>query len=442
MAACCPRRRPSFSARLQRSKRSIDSVGTDTRSPRHGRACCLVRGHDRHLFGDITDTLLVGQVDFGDLVSCEEDAVLAIGGERSDGDTLAPEGLQHLPVPCFEADVVFGCRDRANNLTLVIFDLRKTLRHRTRARPVATGRHVLIERLMWPIVIVDRPPGIEGALHLAEIAEAFECKDLGLERAVETLVLAAALRMIRPAVQNTDAKLEQPNAKSGPALSRRVTPWSAVVDEESLRQPVTTERPLQSALHGAALLVGAGLKTQVIARMIVEHGQWMAAAAVAQLHPALEVHLPEQVRRRLFKALLRRRSTHRGNDATIPVQDLVHRRECRRFHPLTFQAAGDLARPPGRMSITDRKNQSLNSPIRSRWVRVGTPRAIRKLPIGFPTAQPLVTSVRMYPEPPAQLPPVRSLLHRQPNKLTPLIHDRHLAPRHGWPSLTAESMPS
>jgi hypothetical protein len=45
---------------------------------RHGRACCLVRGHDRHLFGDITDTLLVGQVDFGNLVSCEEDAVLAI----------------------------------------------------------------------------------------------------------------------------------------------------------------------------------------------------------------------------------------------------------------------------------------------------------------------------------------------------------------------------
>src|SRR5262245_66629856 len=94
------------------------------------------------------------------------------------------------------------------------------------------------------------------------------------------------------------------------------------------------------------------------------------------------------------------------------------------------------------MSITDRKDQSLNSPIRSDWDRVGTPRAIRKLPIGFPTAQPLVTSVRVYPEPTTQLAPVRSLLHCQPNKLSPLIHDRHLAPRHGWPSLAAEPMPS
>src|SRR5262249_23257368 len=195
----------------------------------------------------------------------------------------------------------------------------RALRNRTNARPIGTGRHALIERLMRPILIVDRAPGIEGALHLVEIAEALECKDLGIKRAVETLVLAAALRMIGPAVQNTDAKLEQPNAKSGPALSRRVTPRSAVVDEEGLRQPVTTERQLQSALHGAAPLVGAGLKTQVIARMIVEHGQGMTAASVAQFDPALEVHLPEQVRRRLLKALMRRRSTYRSNDATIPA---------------------------------------------------------------------------------------------------------------------------
>jgi hypothetical protein len=53
--------------------------------------------------------------------------------------------------------------------------------------------------------------------------------------------------------------------------------------------------------------------------MIVEHSQGMTAASIVQLHPALEVHLPEQVRRRLLKALLRRGSTYRGNDATIPA---------------------------------------------------------------------------------------------------------------------------
>src|SRR5947208_13669673 len=86
-----------------------------------GRDKCLVRGHDRLLFGDITDTLLIGQVDFGNLVSGEEDAVLAVCRERSDGDALATEGLRHLPVPCFEADVVLGCGDRANDLTLIVF---------------------------------------------------------------------------------------------------------------------------------------------------------------------------------------------------------------------------------------------------------------------------------------------------------------------------------
>jgi len=56
-------------------------------------------------------------------------------------------------------------------------------------------------------------------LHLGEIAEPLEGKDLGLERAVEALVLAAALRMIGPAVEDSDAELEQPYAKPGPALT-------------------------------------------------------------------------------------------------------------------------------------------------------------------------------------------------------------------------------
>jgi hypothetical protein len=48
------------------------------------RVKCLARGHDRHLFGDITDTLVVGQVDICDLIGAEEDAELTLGCERSD----------------------------------------------------------------------------------------------------------------------------------------------------------------------------------------------------------------------------------------------------------------------------------------------------------------------------------------------------------------------
>ena len=52
------------------------------------RVKCLVRGHGRHLFGDITDTF-AGQVNVSDPVGAEEDAVLAVGGQRPDGDALA-----------------------------------------------------------------------------------------------------------------------------------------------------------------------------------------------------------------------------------------------------------------------------------------------------------------------------------------------------------------
>src|ERR1700704_276219 len=74
---------------------------------RHARPCCLARGHDRHLFGDITDTFWAGQVDTRDLVGAEEDAVCAVGCQGPNGNALATEGTRHNPGPPFEADVVF-----------------------------------------------------------------------------------------------------------------------------------------------------------------------------------------------------------------------------------------------------------------------------------------------------------------------------------------------
>src|SRR5215510_9202943 len=110
--------------------------------------------------------------------------------------------------------------------------------------------------------------------------------------------------MIGPTVQNSDAELEQPHAETGPTLSGRTSPRTAVVDKEGLRQAIAAKRQLQASLHGAALLVGTRLQTQVIARMIVQHCQRMAAASIGKRYPTLEVHLPKQVRRRLLEALV------------------------------------------------------------------------------------------------------------------------------------------
>src|SRR5262245_35234698 len=119
-------------------------------------------------------------------------------------------------------------------------------------------------------------------------------------------------------------------------------------------------------------------------------------------------------------------------------------RPFRRRISCTVDTAGDSSPPRSKQRAILRapqagwasrtaRNLCLSRPSRPRRACVGTPRAIGELPIGFPAAQPLVTGVRVDPEPPAQLAPVHPLLHCQPNKLTPLIHDRHLAPRHGWP---------
>jgi hypothetical protein len=89
-----------------------------------GRDECLAWGHDRHLFGDITDTLVLGQVDICDFVGTEEDAVLTVGLTRSDGELFTTEGFWNLPKVPLEAHVSFGGADTADNLAVIVFDLR------------------------------------------------------------------------------------------------------------------------------------------------------------------------------------------------------------------------------------------------------------------------------------------------------------------------------
>src|SRR5689334_9716145 len=106
---CLGRDWPLSSQSNPRSVRHV-SVKSPHKLSCHPRACCLVRGHDRHPFGDITDTFLIGQVDCCDLVSSKEDAEPTICCQRSDSDAFAMERAWNKPEPPFEADVVFGGR--------------------------------------------------------------------------------------------------------------------------------------------------------------------------------------------------------------------------------------------------------------------------------------------------------------------------------------------
>jgi hypothetical protein len=202
------------------------------------------------------------------------------------------------------------------------------------------------------------------------------------------------------------------------------------------------KRRLQARTYRLALFVAVGAQTHRIARMIVHDRQGMAGRSIRQRHPALEVHLPQQVRRRLLKPLPGlSRLAAQGIDPAVATQDRVHRRAGRTSLSVPLQTTHDLAGAPRRMRIAHRKHPRLDRRRAAPGARMRTARAIRKwLAPRRPTAQPFIAGLRADPEPPTQLAPVHTFLHRQPNKLTSLVHDRHLSPRHGRPSFEADSM--
>src|SRR5581483_10917313 len=84
------------------------------------------------------------------------------------------------------------------------------------------------------------------------------------------------------------------------------------------------------------------------------------------------------------------------------------------------------------MRLADANNPCFGGRITVIGAAMRPPRSVRQRSIaGQRAAQPLVTNIRTDPETPAQLPPIDALTHRQPDKLTTLIHYRHLSPWHG-----------
>src|SRR4029078_4405651 len=164
-----------------------------------GRDKCLYRRHRRHLFGDMTDALRLGQVYGRNLMGGEEDAIMAVAVARSYCDGLPSEGCRDFPRSAFEQNVVLGGGYRAHDLMLAVFDVRQVVRHCARTWTIALGRHGKVQGLVRPLKVVDLAPGIERALYLVEFVKAFECKQLIGQCAMKALVLASALRVIWPA---------------------------------------------------------------------------------------------------------------------------------------------------------------------------------------------------------------------------------------------------
>lgn len=166
--------------------------------------------------------------------------------------------------------------------------------------------------------------------------------------------------------------------------------------------------------------------------MVVDHRERMAPQARCDLHAALEVHLPQQVRRRLLEALVAVARLRGLRDPVVTLQNAVNRRDRRRRDPVALETAGDLARTPGRIGVANPKNRVLK---RGRRPLGAPPRAARAIIEVFHARpappQPLVPGLAADLEAAAQRAHIRPFHRGKHHELPSLIHDRHLSPRHG-----------
>ena len=195
-----------------------------------------------------------------------------------------------------------------------------------------------------------------------------------------------------------------------------------------------TEHRFQMPPHRLLGLLGTGLQAHQITRVVVNHRERMQTPAISHFHPALEVHLPQLVRRCLLEPR-QRRTLPGGLDHTIVAPEhRVHRRGRRWRNVLALQAGHEFARTPCRMRVTDRQYLRFQYRLGLIGTAMRPARTIHEFRLARrPPAQPFVAGVRMDAETTAQLPPVGTFQHRQTHECFSLLHDRHLLPWHGSP---------
>src|ERR1700674_1736738 len=385
---------------------------------------------------DVHKSTGLSQIDGADLLGTEMNVEHPVLRGRAQRDRLAAEWPAEANAPGFEADITFLV-GLAQEIVGPVLDRRQGLRKRATALLVALARRCHPDRLMRPLVIVDVPPAVERALARGQIREGAIAQDFALERAMEALILALRLRMIGPAMRHPHPQAHQPHTKRRVSSAAGIAPRRAIVHEHGIGQAVAPEYPSQAFARGTVLLGGASLYAQSVARMVVDHGQRMAAPAPSG-EVALEVHLPELVGLLALEALIWTGMLRLPLlEPAVPAQNLCDRAR-RRNNRLTIAPhhMGDLAPAPGVVALfANAQNLAFHRFGRARRAAMRPTRPIGKPrpPFRRIALKPLVAFRATDAEPSTQLPLVHSRRKRKPHELLPLIHDRQLPQGHRVP---------
>src|SRR3984893_14365688 len=369
---------------------------------------------------------------YEDLVA-EEDLAQGIARVRwAQGDGIAAQGFGDAKGFAAIAEPALGL-DLTHLQPGRILDRRQSFGKRNRTWAITGNGRVEAERVVRTHQVVTVAEAIELALAMLEAGEGEVAQDFELKRAMEALVLALGLRMIRTTVADSDAEPNQPQGKGGERVIRLRAPWSAVVHQHRGRQAIAAKGVDEQRAYGFATLVGAGLKHQREPRMVVEHGQRMAAGAVEAREVALEVHLPQLVGDRALKALKGMRRRRSLIEQTMAAQDTGDSARRELGAALEQQPSGQLASAPTAEHFASNSEHMLFDLGPGPHRRASRPaRVILKTAAAFQgvTLQPLVAGLRREPEAPAELAPISAHLHRQLHKLLTQQHPGNLPPRH------------
>src|SRR5687767_2586443 len=316
-----------------------------------------------------------------------------------------------------------------------VLDRRQLLGKRSRARLIATGRHLHVQSFMRSHVIVAVAPLLKSTLHVPKVAEHSLGQHFNFQSAMKALLFALRLRMIRAAVSDGDAEPQEPNRQWRELMLEVVTPGRTIIHQHPLWQSITPKSGRQSMLYGGGLLIRAGLETKRITRMIIEHSQRMTALVIAQTKVSFEVHLPELVRSLLLEPLISTDSIFRCiRHATMAQKNRVHSALSQRPIASSLQTRLDLACPPA-VPIADRQHLFFDYRLAARRRMLRSARKIRQAGDAFFSIPPppFVTGLAANAEPLAQLTKTNSWLLSQGQKLLSQSHGRTLLPRHDTP---------
>ena len=330
-----------------------------------------------------------------------------------------------------------------------IADCRKLGGKGTPAGPVVIGGDVQVKCFVRALQIVGRSPLVEVGLAFGQGLVAPVLENLFGEAAVKAFAFALRLGVVGLAMDQVDAEPKEPRVeprKEGPsgALSPGHPPGCAVVTEDPPWEAVAPESGRQPRLNRLELLVGAGLKPDRKAGVVVHNRQWVAPLATGRWEVALEVHLPKLVGLGLLEVLEGLSVPVRfGIDQPIALYDRLTGRSGRhllgaeRELPVlgpSLEAASNLAAAPGRVPIAHLADGLLDVLGRPVWRFVRAPRPLFEafLALLAVAGQPLVAGGPADVEPSAQDAHVGVFLV---GKLGEFESQRHLGsglPGHGY----------